>query len=287
MTNDVSHRIDAAVDAELVRSYRANGAVCVRGVIEDRWLEVLARGIERNLTHRGPLGREYTKDRGGAEGFFYGDAAVWQDVPEYQDYIFNSPAAEIAAKLTGASKINLYFDGIFVRGPNTPSRTPWHQDVPYWPIEGDQMCTVWIPLDFIPREGSVEYVRGSHGWGKVYRPKSFFKAERDYEFHDDGLQAMPDFEDLRDEYDLLGWEMHPGDVQVFHGHVIHGAAGNDTDCARRTFQTRFSGDGMTYVLRDGEMHPTFPDCGLQPGDPIGGPSFPLVWRRGEGLVGQS
>ena len=281
---DISQAIAAAVTDELIDAYRNDGAVCIRGVIEQRWLEVLAQGIEQNLERHGPIAREYTAERDDAQGFFFGDAGVWQDIAQYQDFIFRSPAAEIAARLTGASKINLYFDGIFVRGPRTPSRTPWHQDVPYWPIEGDQMCSVWIPLDKIPRDGSVEYVKGSHRWGKVYRPKSFFEPKDDYAFRDDGLEAMPDFESLRDEHELLGWEMQPGDVQCFHGHVIHGAAGNLTDGPRRTFQARFSGDDMTYVLRDGDMHPTFPDCGLQPGDPIGGPRFPLVWRRGEGLL---
>ena len=210
--------------------------------------------------------------------------AWWRDNPEYRDFIFNSGAAEMAATLTGAAQINLYFDGCFVREAHTPMRTPWHQDVPYWPIEGEQMCSIWVPLDPIPREGSVEYVRGSHRWGKRYRPKSFFKAAEDYDFRDEGLEPMPDFEELREEYELLGWAMAPGDVQFFQGYVIHGAAGNERDVPRRTFQVRFAGDGMSYVLRQGNMHPTFPDCGLAGGDPIDGAHFPPVWRRGEGLL---
>ena len=211
---------------------------------------------------------------------------MWQDIPEYEDFLYDSPAAEVAGALTGAAQINIFFDGCFVRAAQTPSRTPWHQDVPYWPIAGDHMCSVWVSLDPVPRAGCVEFVRGSHRWGKVFKPKSFFKAKEDYDFRNDGLEVMPDFEALRGEYDLIGWEMAPGDALCFHGHVIHGAAGNETDIERRTFQARFSGDGMTYVLRNGEMHPTFPDCGLADGDRIGGPAFPPVWRRGEGLLGR-
>lgn len=279
MRSSISPSIRAAVTDELITSYARDGAICVRSVIDEHWLAVLADGIQRNIENPGPQGREYTKDRGDAPGFFFGDAAVWQNIPEYQDFLFNSPVSEIAARLTGASKLNLYFDGIFVRGPNTPARTPWHQDVPYWPIDGEQMCTVWIPLDRVPREGSVEYVKGSHRWGKVFKPKSFFKVDEDYQFSDGELAPMPDFERLRDDYELLGWEMNPGDVQCFHGHVIHGAPGNVTDQPRRTFQARLSGDGMTYIEREGEMHPVFPDCGLETGDPIGGPMFPEIWRR--------
>ena len=279
MNASINPSIRAAVTDDLIDTYAREGAVCIRSVIDEHWLSVLAHGIQRNIDNPGPQGREYTKDRDDAPGFFFGDAAVWQDIPEYQDFLFNSPVAQIAALLTGASKLNLYFDGIFVRGPNTPSRTPWHQDVPYWPIDGDQMCTIWIPLDYVPREGSVEYVKGSHRWRKVFRPKSFFKADEDYSSTAGDQLPMPDFEHLRDDYELLGWEMHPGDVQCFHGHVIHGAAGNDTDKPRRTFQARLSGDGMTYIEPGPDMHPVFPDCGLTTGDPIGGPMFPEIWQR--------
>ena len=279
LNTSISPIIRKALSEQLIADYQRDGAVCIRSVIDEHWLSVLADGIANNLRRPGPQGREYTKDRGDAPGFFFGDAAVWQFIPQYQDFLFNSPVAEIAALLTGASKINLYFDGIFVRGPNTPSRTPWHQDVPYWPIEGDQMCTVWIPLDPVPREGSVEYVKGSHRWGKVFRPKSFFEAKEDYASNVEDQVPMPDFEQLRETYDLLGWEMRPGDVQCFHGHVIHGAAGNNTTGERRTFQARLSGDDMTYIERDADMHPVFPQCGLKPGDPIGGPMFPELWRR--------
>ena len=286
MKSEISAKTGGGVGTSLVdvltpavaERYQRDGAIVLRNVIEDHWLSVLADGIQRNLDNPGPLARTYTQDKGATEGFFFGDAGVWQAVPEYEDFLFNSPAAEIAALLTGASQINLYFDGVFIRSNDTPSRTPWHQDVPYWPIEGDQMCTVWIPLDHVPREGSVEYVKGSHQWGKAYRPKSFFEVEEDYVSNDSTLKPMPDFAALRDEYELLGWEMNPGDVQCFHGHIIHGAAGNETSEWRRTFQARLAGDGMTYTLRDGDMHPTFPDCGLEPGDPIGGPSFPMLFK---------
>jgi len=279
MGSAISESIAAVVVPDIVAQYQTDGAVVLRNVIDGHWLEVLADGVERNLKNPGPLARTYTRNEETSDGFFFGDAAVWQRVPEYEDFLFHSPVAQIAAVLTGASQVNLYFDGVFIRSKYTPSRTPWHQDVPYWPIEGDQMCTVWIPLDHVPRDGSVEYVKGSHRWGKVYRPKSFFKVDEDYAFNDSGLKPMPDFANLRDEYELLGWEMNPGDVQCFHGHIIHGAAGNETPQWRRTFQARLAGDGMTYTLRDGDMHPTFPDCGLQPGDPIGGPSFPRLFKR--------
>ena len=147
MGGDVSPLIAEALTQERLREYRTNGAICLKGVIESSWLELLSKGVERNLAHPGSQSRIYTRDRGDKPGFFFGDVARWREIDEYRRFIFHSPAAEIAAVLTGASAINIYFDGVFVRGANTPSRTPWHQDVPYWPIDGDQLCSIWIPLD--------------------------------------------------------------------------------------------------------------------------------------------
>ena len=274
--------VTAKVSAATIDEYQRNGAVCLRQIIEPRWLDVLAKGIEKNLSDPGPLSRVYTKDQGDLPGFFFGDVDRWRVVPEYEQFLFESRVAQIAGLLTGASTINIYFDGVFVRNSHTPSRTPWHQDVPYWPIRGDQMCSVWIPLDTIPLEGSVQYVCGSHRWNKVFRPKSFYRARDDYEFHDDALLPMPDFELLQDDYELLSWAMEPGDVQCFHGHIVHGAPGNQTDTMRRTFQARLAGDDMFYAIKDGDMHPTFPDCGLADGDRIDGPYFPELWRAESG-----
>lgn len=280
-TGPVSHNIRKPgadlVCAEDARRFCEEGVVCLRGLFERQWLDQLASGIEDNLMRPGPQAQFYTSDED--KGFFFADHAVWQDIEQYRNFVLHSPAAEIAGRLMDANQVNLFFDNLMVKDAGTPARSPWHQDVPYWPIEGDQMCTVWLTLDPVPKENSPEFVRGSHRWGKAYKPLSFYEPESEYDERPEALEVIPDIESNRDQYELLSFEMAPGDVLAFDGHVIHGAPGNTTNTRRLAFATRWAGETMTYAIRAGHMHPTFPHCGLRHGDPLGGTTFPVVWRR--------
>ena len=76
----------------------------------------------------------------------------------------NSPAAEIAGRIMESSTATFLYDQMLVKEPGSQQRTPWHQDQPYWAVSGFQVCSIWMPLDPVPREVSLEFVRGSHRW---------------------------------------------------------------------------------------------------------------------------
>ena len=54
--------------------------------------------------------------------------------------------------------------------------TPWHQDQPYYCVDGSDTVTLWISLDLVPRDRTLEFVGGSHKWGKYFRPERFDKT---------------------------------------------------------------------------------------------------------------
>src|SRR5690606_31749019 len=116
----------------------------------------------------------------------------------------------------------LFYDQIFIKDPERSHATPWHQDAPYWPIEGEAL-TVWLALDAIDREsGGVRYIAGSHRWGVVYRPTSRQQqdawAQLDY-------PPMPDF-DAQPPTDLREWTVEPGDALIHHALTIHASGSN-------------------------------------------------------------
>jgi hypothetical protein len=51
----------------------------------------------------------------------------------------------------GSSAVNFFYDQLFVKEPGTTERTPWHQDQPYWALQGSQICSVWVRYE--PEEG--------------------------------------------------------------------------------------------------------------------------------------
>ena len=58
--------------------------------------------------------------------------------------------------------------------------TPWHHDQSYYPLDGDDVVSLWVPVDPVPKEAAVSFVSGSHSWGKWFTPRKF-ATEKNYE----------------------------------------------------------------------------------------------------------
>jgi ectoine hydroxylase-related dioxygenase (phytanoyl-CoA dioxygenase family) len=262
-----------AISQQLIDSFREDGAVLLPGVFRD-WVETLRRGIERNLTEPGPHQRIYTPQ--GGSGRFVGDYCNWARIPEYRDFVFESPAAETARQLMGSRTARFFHEHILVKEPETREPTPWHHDQPYYCVDGAQNVSLWIPLDRVPRDVCVEFVAGSHRWGRWFRPRKFTGIAYDHKA--DRLEDMPDISAHRADYRLLSWDVEPGDAIAFHFLTVHGAPGNLSSNRRRAFAARWLGDDAIYAVRHGETSPPFPglDQRLKPGDALAADEFPLV-----------
>jgi ectoine hydroxylase-related dioxygenase (phytanoyl-CoA dioxygenase family) len=259
--------------SEQIAAYERDGAVCLRQVFAPEWLELLACGVERNLREPGPFAKWYTPE--GAPGLFFGDYCNWQRIPEYRRFLLESPAAAISGDLMRSAKVNLFHEHVLVKEPGTLERTPWHQDQPYWTVDGDQVCSIWLPLDPVPRSTCPEFVAGSHRWGEWYTPRRFVD-HRDHPAEDPNFRPVPDIDSRREEFRLLAWELEPGDCIVFHALCLHGAPGNQLSHRRRAFASRWTGDDARYVLRPGFMSPPPLPGAPEPGSPMDSEVFPVV-----------
>lgn len=264
------------ITARDIAAFDRDGAICLRRVIDADWIDRLGRAVDRWMADPGPLAQEFTKP--GQPGRFFGDKYMWTLDPVFRRYVFESPAAIIAGRLMKAHRINLFFDHLLVKEPGTSDATPWHQDQPYWQVDGWQVCSVWLPLDPVSAaSGATEYVQGSHRWNKWYEPRSF-GGTRSYQA---GGEPMPDIEAQRDRLDILSWDVEPGDVIVHHALTIHGARPNNSgDRRRRALATRWAGDDARFAIRD-KAPPIIRDPGLAPGAAMDCDLFPQVWSRAE------
>ncbi len=267
------------ISQHLVDDYHNDGAVLLRGAFSGEWISRLQAAVDRDMEDPGPMVR-YNTPAGGA-GHFFVDFCLWERWGAVRDFVFNSPAAAIAARFMGATKVNYYHDHLIVKEPGTPERTPWHHDQPYYPLDGDQVLSFWLPLDPVPQPICVEFVKGSHLWEHWFPPQ-YFKGGSGDMLHDDASKfaAIPDFDARRDEFTFLSWELELGDCVVFHGRTVHGASGNPSATARRrAFATRWLGDDIRYAEREGRVSPPIQGHGLAPGDPVDSETFPVVWRE--------
>lgn len=257
-----------------VTEFQASGVIVLRQVFND-WLEPLRAGVTALMADPSPLERTVQPADGSAA--FFQDLCNWQRIPQFRDFAFNSRAGELAARLMGSSTARFFHDHVLVKQPGGSTVTPWHQDQPYYCVEGRQSVSFWTPLDPVPREVVMECVRGSHLWGKGFRPMRF-DSTRLYA-HDD-FEVMPDIDARRGDFDIAGWDMQPGDAIAFNFRTVHGAPGNPSARMRRVFSSRWVGDDAVYAQRAGKGSPPFTGLTMAHGDPFDAPIFPVVWRDG-------
>jgi hypothetical protein len=211
-------------------------------------------------------------------GSFLLDTGIAARLREFRRFALNGAAPEIAANLLGGEQVNFFGDQIFVKEPQTRERTAFHQDATYFEIEGDQCCVLWMPVDPVPLEnGAMMYVRGSHHTGKLYQPNVFVSQAPL-----PGAQGemVPNIEGHMDDYDLVHFEVEPGDVIVHHYRTVHGAGGNSSRYqVRRAASIRYCGDDIRFQTRPWAPRQLHHTQKLGDGDRLGPPDFPVVWRR--------
>jgi ectoine hydroxylase-related dioxygenase (phytanoyl-CoA dioxygenase family) len=265
----------ATVDQDVVDDFRADGAVVVRGLFSPAEVALVTAGIERNLREPGPLAGVASADSD--TGRFVEDFCNWARIPEYEQFIRTSPAAAVAGELTGSRQVRLYHDHMLVKEPGTRQRTPWHQDQPYYNVEGEQNCSMWMPVDPVSRASTLEFAAGSHK-GPWLMPRTFLDEQAKW-FPEGSLADLPDVDGDRSAFRIVGGELVPGDVVFCHMLSLHAAGGAER--RRRAFSVRFLGDDMRHAPRDWRTSPEFP--GLRDELPAGAamdhPLFPVLWKR--------
>ena len=262
--------VDLRIEGDFVR----DGAVCVRGAFSPRDVDLAREAIDANLADLSP----YAKRASGADdGAFIEDFCSWQRIPVLERFIRESPAAAIAARLMHAETVRLYHDHVLVKEPGTRQRTPWHQDLPYYNVEGRQNVSMWFPVDPVPRSSTLEFVAGSH-LGPWYMPRSFLDGQAKW-FPEGALADLPDVDGDPGVHRVVGWELEPGDAVFFHMLTLHAAGGVGGPSRRRVLSVRFLGEDMVHAPRAWATSPPFPglEGELPAGAPLDHPLFPVVW----------
>jgi len=261
------------VDQQQIEAYQRDGAIVVRGLFAP-WVERLAQGVERNLAEPGPYGAENVRPEDGG-GRFFDDYCNWQRIPEFADFMTHSPAAAVAGALMGSQAVQVFHDHVLIKEPGTPKPTPWHQDLPYYCVDGMQTASFWIPLDSVSQHNTLRLVLGSHLWPKLLRPTKWASGQ-DFYANDAEFMDLPDLED--GSYPILEPALEPGDALVFNYRTVHGARGNTGATRRRAFSARFLGDDVHFIQRPGRTSPPYPEIGLSSGDRMREDWFPTVWQ---------
>lgn len=257
------------VTDQMVEAFQHDGAVLIKGLWKD-WVDPLRAGIARNMAEPGPYAAENLKP--GEGGRFFDDYCNWTRIPEFAEVIKGSDVAQVAARLMGSTRVQMFHDHVLVKEPGTSKPTPWHQDGPYYFVQGRQTVSFWSPLDPV-KEASLRCVAGSHLWEKEVLPTRWL-AETN--FYPDSEKYMPVPDPDAEGMTVLEWEMEPGDAVAFDYRTLHGARGNNAATRRRAFSLRLLGDDARYVTRPGRTSPPFPGHDMVEGQVLRQDWFPFL-----------
>jgi len=264
----------ATISQSQIDSFQADGAVLIRALFRD-WIEVIRAGIERNLAAPGPYAADNLEP--GEPGRFFDDYCNWQRIPEFEEVILHSGVGQVAASLMRSRQVQVFHDHVLVKEPGTTRPTPWHQDSPYYFVDGMQTVSFWSPMDPVD-DATLRCVAASHRWDKPVLPVRWLSEENFYP-DEDAYLPLPDPDANPDKYRVLEWKMAPGDAVAFHFRTLHGARGNTSTTRRRAFSLRLVGDDAHYVTRPGRTSPPFPGHGMQDGERLRDDWFPLLYQR--------
>ena len=193
------------VTEDEIETYARDGIVCLRQVFDPEWVAFLREQVAADMA--APSEMHKNVDAKDGTGHFFYATFVSHHLPGVMRAVTDGPGAEAAGRVMGADKTNLIFDQLLVKEPGTSTETVWHHDLPYWPVAGEQIATLWLALDPVTAEtGAVEYLKGSLRWGQKFLAISFNPEEK----YTEDLPEVPDIEAERDRHDIVSFDLEPG-----------------------------------------------------------------------------
>lgn len=221
---------------------QSHGVVYLGNALDAPALGAIEAAVEHSFAHpsEGAV-RFYPKE----------DARFFQDRGQnYLPLVRQIGLDTMVARLWDEPRLWYMGEQLFLKDGGRSRRTPWHQDTSYLRMRGEQMVACWISLDALPKAHCLEFVRGSHH-GTLYNGSSFAAHDdTDTLYKDSPLPRLPDIQANRERYDIVSWDVTPGDIIVFHLGILHGGGGTEPGLRRRTASLRFMGPDIVY---DGQV----------------------------------
>jgi ectoine hydroxylase-related dioxygenase (phytanoyl-CoA dioxygenase family) len=265
-----------ALPDEAAAAFARDGVACVRSVLDPGEVAEAAAAIDAVLTRPGPLAQVASAP--GDPGAFTEDFRRWQEIPQIERLARHSRVPAVAAALMATPRVRFYHDHVLVKEGGTSQRTPWHQDQPYYNVDG-RGVSAWIPVDPVPADGCLELVAGSHR-GPWLMPRTFLRKEARW-FPEGSLAELPDIDADPDRFDIRRFELNPGDAIFFDFLTVHGAPGFPHRGRRRVLSLRYLSAGARHAPRAWRTSPPFDDLDAEipAGADLDHPLFPVVWPR--------
>ena len=112
---------------------------------------------------------------------------------------------------------------LMTKHPQGGSRTGWHRDTRYWQFTRPELVNAWLALNAeSPDNGALRVVPGSH------------QLDLPLERMDDALFLRDDPSNQDLLANAVSVNLAPGDVLLFHSHLLHAAGNNRTGAVKHS-----------------------------------------------------
>ncbi len=139
------------------------------------------------------------------------------------------------------------FQDVVLRKTTRHAPFPWHQDLPFWPIDRDDGAVCWVALDEITADnGGLELAPGSH-----LRP-----IGPAMDLHTGTAQEGSSGHDWRPDEGQVP-HLRPGDAVVFHPQCWHRSGVNAMSLPRRALAVSWVAVEARWSSARAPRHPVF------------------------------
>ena len=201
---------------------------------------------------------------------------LWREEPEFRRLVNDPRFAGWSSQVLGTTAVRILEDNALTKDAHSGGELRWHQDYSYWPLGQPNAVTIWIALDDVTEaNGAVRMAAGSQLLGE--RLPAVFGTGASYFADRRPAVVRPITDPAEAGLDVEVLELAAGEATMHHALTWHASGANSTDRPRRAAVARYVADGTTWFgATRYEFNYTDDELGLQLGDPIGGPYFPIV-----------
>jgi len=259
---------------EQKKYYRENGYIKLKNVLRAETIDYYRAEISRLVEQKNPLAGKNLEERDTYEKAFIQIVNLWLESELVKEFVLSKRLGQIAADLMQVEGVRLYHDQALYKEPsgNTENFTPWHADQFYWPLQGNNTVTAWIPLQATPLDmGPLAFSKGSQK----------YEIGRDLAISDESEQIIQ--QELSDKnLDLDESDFDLGEISFHSGWTFHRAGANKSDEVRATFTIIYMEDGINVSELKYDEHRADRDAflpELKPGDVAATDKNPLIYRK--------
>ncbi|WP_169088770.1 phytanoyl-CoA dioxygenase family protein [Paenibacillus sp. PL91] len=252
------------VTQEQIEFYQKYGFVQVDNILSEEEVAELTEAMEEVMVDRSQLSIATDVSTGSYYKVLNQKVNVWRDHGIMAKYSLHARIAQAAKELSGASGIRLFHDHALWKMPHDSKPTPWHQDLPYWPMNEPGALSAWITVDDVDeKNGCMMFIPGSHKIGKLtgidlVNPQNIFDFISGTELEHAKPVVVP---------------LKKGSCTFHHGQTFHYAHSNQSDKPRRVLAIIYMPDGTTY---NGKSHIATDGLGLEVNARIKAGTLPLL-----------